>query len=655
MVFLKEYTLLEELGKGGFATVYKVRHNEFGYVRAIRVLNDTVTDPSSAAYQKFLRECKVLLRLGNGNHHNIVHIYQPRLLENHALVEMDYVDGSDLAKYLNANANFIPSDEVIRMVEQISSALAYCHEDIYKYCMDRDADNLEDDPNDGSKVLMDEATRQRLIEKYKVIHNDIHSGNIMRRENGTFVLLDFGLAITGNDDVRNSSRHDNGAVEFKAPEKWNNDTLLTEQSDIYSFGIVMYEYLAGRVPFPFDKKDANRTEAELRLCRSHKTEMPPSIFELRKAYYEAKFPGRTYKKDYPDWLEYVIMRCLEKDPEYRFKNGKELNDFILMSIDSEKIGAAPVETTTEAVDNQYDKIDKTDVKSPVKPGKRKRRTALWISLFILAIAVGVGVYFFMGDKGQEPQKIVSKKSNKIFTVNDVQFEMVAVKGGKFTMGCESDDDEECEPNEKPAHSVTLSDFYIGKYEVTQELWYAVMGTTVWDQKEKQRKVKPRVDYRVAEEGDDYPMYFISWDECQQFVDSLNKLTGQKFRLPTEAEWEYAAKGGNKSHGYKFSGSDDIDEVAMCDNMITEVGAKSPNELGIYDMTGNVHEWCSDRYAYYFGTSSLTNPEGPSEGQLRTCRGGSWKSEAIKCRVISRGGFIYDQRSSFIGMRLAMDM
>ena len=329
MSFLKEYTILAELGQGGFAKVYKVRHEVLGYIRAIRVLNEPVTDESSSTYQKFLRECKVLLRLGNGSHRNIVHIYQPRLLDNHALVEMDYVDGQDLTHYLKANASFVATDEVLRMVEQMSSALAYCHEDIYKFCMDREADNLQDDPMDGRRVLVDEPTRKRLIEKYKVIHNDIHSGNIMRREDGSFVLLDFGLAITGGDDVRNSSRHDNGAIEFKAPEKWDNDRVLTEQSDIYSFGVVMYEYLAGRVPFPFDKRATNRTEAEFKLNKAHREETPSPIFDLRKAYFEAKHPGQTYQKDYPEWLEAAIMRCLEKDPAKRFRNGKELHEFVM--------------------------------------------------------------------------------------------------------------------------------------------------------------------------------------------------------------------------------------------------------------------------------------------------------------------------------------
>lgn len=347
MSFLKEYTLLGELGKGGFAKVYKVRHNELGYIRAIRVLNEPITDERSRTYQKFLHECKVLLRLGNGSHRNIVHIYQPRLLDNHALVEMDYVDGQDITHYLKDNGNYLPIEEVMRMVEEMSNALAYCHEDIYQFCMDPDEDDLQNDPIDGSKWLIDEATKKRLIEKYKVIHNDIHSGNIMRRRDGSFVLLDFGLAIEGDEVVKSSSRHENGAPEYMPPEKWDNDTILTEQSDIYSFGVVMYEYLAGRVPFVCEGNSFNaRTKLYDKIKNSTSL---PSIVDLRKSFFEEKRKGESYKKDFPDWLETAILKCLEKDPDKRFRNGKELHDYITKHLQDEAITKESFQSLSEEI------------------------------------------------------------------------------------------------------------------------------------------------------------------------------------------------------------------------------------------------------------------------------------------------------------------
>lgn len=327
MAFLEEYTLLDELGQGGYATVYKVRHNKLGYIRAIRVLNAIIAHgESDKVYQKFLDECRLLLRLGNGNHPNIVHIYQPLLRAQRAIVEMDYVDGKDLFHYLEEMSTFIEIADVLKLLTDIGSALAYCHEDIYKFCMDKEEDDLKDDPNDGSKVLLDIATCNRLINKYRVIHNDIHFGNIIRRENGNYVLLDFGLAIEGESVVR-SSRRKNGAPEFKAPEKWDNDTILSTQSDIYSFGVVLYGFLAGRVPFPFDKRNSN-IEAEYLLSKAHREKQPEPIYELRKVLFEKSHPGKIYQKDYPEWLEYLIMKCLAKNPKDRFKNGKELFSYV---------------------------------------------------------------------------------------------------------------------------------------------------------------------------------------------------------------------------------------------------------------------------------------------------------------------------------------
>jgi len=363
MAFLEEYTLLDVLGQGGYATVYKVRHNNLGYIRAIRELNAIIAHgETDKTYQKFLEECRLLLRLGNGNHPNIVHIYQPLLKAQRAIVEMDFVDGKDLYHYLEEKHSFVEIKDVLRLLSDIGSALAYCHEDIYKFCMDKDEDNLQDDPNDGRKVLLDNKTKQRLINKYRVIHNDIHSRNIIRREDGSYVLLDFGLAIEGDSVVR-SSRRKNGAPEFKAPEKWDSDSILTTQSDIYSFGVVLYEYLAGRVPFLFDKNNSNSVEAEYLLSKAHKEQQPASIFELRKTAFEYSHPGEIYEKDYPEWLEVLIMKCLAKSTKDRFKDGKELYSFVLEHINNDT--DTQVEDLKQEIVSLQNKIISLEKTSPI--------------------------------------------------------------------------------------------------------------------------------------------------------------------------------------------------------------------------------------------------------------------------------------------------
>ena len=325
--FLDDYTMIDEIGSGGYATVYKVRHNQLDYIRAIRVLDKTISSTKDALYLKFIDECKLLLRLGNGNHPNIVHIYQPLLRANKALVEMDFIDGEDLTHYLKKK-KFIEIDDVLRLVEEISSALAYCHHEIYKFCYDKERDNLEDDPNDGIKPYINAEIEKRLVEKYRVIHNDIHSGNIMRRENGHYVLLDFGLAIEGSDIIRSSKRR-NGAPEYKSPEKWDNENIISTESDIYSLGIVLYEFLTGKVPFPYNQQNSNQTAAEYELLKAHTTQPIPSIFEARKSTFEKVYPNKIYQKDYPEWLEMLIIKCLAKRPENRFHDGRELYEFIL--------------------------------------------------------------------------------------------------------------------------------------------------------------------------------------------------------------------------------------------------------------------------------------------------------------------------------------
>lgn len=321
MAFLGEYTSLGSLGSGGFAEVFKVRHNQLGYVRAIRVLSQIIDSEKSDIYRKFIQECKVLLRLGNGNHPNIIHIYRPYLKEQKAFVEMDYIDGCNIFDYVAINGGFVEIDEIFQFTKEISSALSYCHHDIYEYCMDADSDNLQTDPNDGTHFMIDKKKEEELVQKYKVIHNDMHPGNVMRRKNGGYVLLDFGLSIEGNSVVV-SSKRTNGAIEYKAPEKWDKD-IITEQSDIYGFGCILYMMLTGKPPFPAVNPDSFSTQKD--LYEAHKYKTPPAIFELRKASFENKF-HKPYQQDYPNWLEEMVMKCLAKSSIERYSNGKELHD-----------------------------------------------------------------------------------------------------------------------------------------------------------------------------------------------------------------------------------------------------------------------------------------------------------------------------------------
>lgn len=237
-----------------------------------------------------------------------------------------------------------------------------------------------------------------------------------------------------------------------------------------------------------------------------------------------------------------------------------------------------------------------------------------------------------------PLRMAFRDFNHTFTVNGVQFTMVEVGGGTFTMGATSEQGSDAWDEEKPAHEVTLSDYYIGQTEVTQALWEAVMGSNPSDSK-----------------GDNLPVERVSWDDCQVFIQKLNQLTGKQFRLPTEAEWEYAARGGRKSRGYKYAGGNNIDSVAWCDgnsgNETHPVATKQANELGIYDMSGNVLEWCSDWCGDYT-SSSQSDPQGSSSGSFRVIRGGCYYNFARNCRVSYRISNTLDYRSGYLGLRLS---
>lgn len=228
-----------------------------------------------------------------------------------------------------------------------------------------------------------------------------------------------------------------------------------------------------------------------------------------------------------------------------------------------------------------------------------------------------------------------------FTVNGVSFKMIKVDGGSFSMGATYEQGNEAMWWEMPVHQVSLNNYYIGETEVTQALWKAVMSQNPSSFK-----------------GDNLPVDCVSWDDCVEFCRLLSHKTGKRFRLPTEAEWEFAARGGNKSNCYKYPGSNNVYEVAWCigvsDSIPHAVKTKKPNELGIYDMAGNAWEWCSDYWGAKYNDYHEINPQGPSTGEYRVHRGGGWLNRPTHCRISYRYKAKQSRRNDFRGFRLVMD-
>ncbi len=279
------------------------------------------------------------------------------------------------------------------------------------------------------------------------------------------------------------------------------------------------------------------------------------------------------------------------------------------------------------------------------------------SVFLFVVVLSVSM-FSCGNAKLSPNWSSDATAEQKRILGELVESMVLVEGGTFTMGAQDSNkngtnyDSKVYSGESPTHRVTLSDYYIGKYEVTQEQWQAVMGNNPSEYK-----------------GNRKPVEKVSWNECQEFVRKLQALTGLKFVLPTEAQWEYAARGGNKSQDYKYSGGNDLfsvgyfrslykygtydDDKGNSDGEVHPVGQKSPNELGLYDMSGNVAEWCQDWYEEY-SRSSQTDPIGPTTGSCRVLRGGSAFVLAECCRVFSRNYGIPGYHYNYCGLRLAIN-
>ena len=278
---------------------------------------------------------------------------------------------------------------------------------------------------------------------------------------------------------------------------------------------------------------------------------------------------------------------------------------------------------------------------------------------------------------EEAKRKAEAEARGEFTVNGVTFKMVYVQGGTFTMGCTSEQGS-CDDEEKPVHMVTVSGFWMGETEVTVGLfrtfinetgyrtdaekegwawrWMQVDGEWKWNKVDGLYWIHDKNGNARIGVEDNQPVLYVSWNDTKAFCEWLKKKTGKNFRMPTEAEWEYAARGGNKSRGYKYAGSNTIGDVAWYVNnsggSTHPVKAKQANELGLYDMTGNVWEWCYDWMGNY-GSSSQTNPTGSSSGSYRVLRGGCWLNDAGSCRVSFRGCNDPGYRCFIIGFRLVL--
>lgn len=647
-VLADKYQIISQIGKGGMATVYKAVQKNLNRTVAIKVLHQNLVHDTEFV-RRFLREAEIGEQL---HHQNIVSIYDRGSVGTVHYFTMEYIDGEDLHHIIKSKGS-IESSKIKSWFTQLAFALDYLH-------------------------------------KKKLLHRDIKSSNIMIRKDGTPVLMDFGILQNTEGTKLTQAGTVVGTPEYMSPEQAQGHTL-DNRSDLYSLGIVMYECLSGRVPFHGDNPLTtihlliNNPPAPVHQFNQnipswleiivHKllNKDPVKRYSNGTVLANALQSGSVYHEIEDDIFEDTgTTKKIKVEPEPRktrssFQKQKKANDIyvkpdysklfkilggiaalvvLALIINSFSVSEAKKKSIRMAqLEKQrreqtvQQQIEKEKKNREEQLAQRKKQVALFFQQgeeaynneqYEEAIA-----YFENGlkldpnnsqlkNKKEEAEKkwdSIKEHSRKERVLKN--FSMVYVDGGTFTMGTNNGDD-----NSKPAHSKSVNGFYLSKFEVTQEQWKNIMNSNP-------------SSFLAAKN----PVESVSWHDANNFIKALNRKYGMRFRLPTEAEWEYAATA--KGSGLKYSGSNTAENVAWCwsnsNGMTKTVGQKSGNSLGLKDMTGNVWEWCSSDFTSSYNSGSSTGK--------KVARGGGFES-IIDCKI--RVGYSPSTKEAFIGFRLAHD-
>ena len=647
------YEVVDVLGHGGFGITYKVKANvlvrnipfELHFAvkeyfpnicsreadNATMKIPETMQEEVGDGLVDFINEGERLQQVCKLNP-NIVNVNEVFQANGTAYYVLEYLEGGDLRRMVRDNGKPLTEQQMLDVMLPIGHAVQCLHDS-------------------------------------SMLHLDIKPDNIVMRQSNRGkwepVLIDFGIAVHFRQDGTPTSKTPSQGISpgYSPIEQYSQVRRFDPRLDVYAYCATCLYLLTGRDPIEATDVPSDFVESALpagissdvaaaikRGMAMNKSQRAPSI--------NAVLNAMTGK----DGISEAAVKTKKATPapgatvnlEERAASGKQqpaANPPVPGGGQKPKQSLAIKEESARSSTYKPQGGSSSAGASREKP--KKKFPLMRIAAIVLACAAIIGGIVVgakrcsssdgsgSGIASEEildsDKEIVNKELT--FTVNGISFTMVEVQGGTFTMGATAEQGSDAFGDEKPAHSVTLSSYYIGKTEVTQELWQAVMGNNPSYKK-----------------GAKLPVEQVSWDDCQKFIGKLNQKTGKNFRLPTEAEWEYAARGGNRSRGYKYSGSNNIDDVAwFFDNSGStthEVATKRANELGLYDMSGNVWEWCSDWYDSY-SSSAQTNPTGPSSGSPRVFRGSCWGSDAGYCRVAYRGDDSPDFRYYSLGLRLAL--
>lgn len=585
-----KYRIIKTLGNGGFGITYLAEHELAGrnvcikeffpkeyYNRDDDSRNVSLGSNGSAEIMgrfkdKFIKEAKTIARL---DHPNIIHIHDVFVENNTAYYVMEYIEGESLSDVVRRCGPLAEKDAV-EYIRAVASALDYIH--------------------------------QR-----RIMHLDIKPANVMlRKEDNRAILIDFGLSKQYDAEGNQTSSTPLGISAGYAPmEQYQQGGVqeFSPETDIYSLGAALYYLVTGSVP----PQAAVIVDSGIPALPAHLSSGVRNAIERAMEVQRRRRPHSVKE----------FLALLDGDGETTILPPQQP----LTPPSEDTIITPPVKEQPKVEPRKAEQPKPTP--TPTTP---KKRSKWWLWLLLLLVAVG-GVVGYMMSGGDEPEPTnypeLTNYTDYTETAYGVDMSMVWVEGGSFKMGSDIGDSDE-----QPVHNVTLDGYWIGATEVTQAQWESVMGTDIRQQRDKAGYSS------LYGEGSNYPMYYVNYDEAKEFCRRLSERTGRTYTLPTEAQWEYAARGGRDGvrDNYTYSGSNSIGSVAWyygnSGDRTNPVGRKSPNQLGLYDMSGNLWEWCLDYYGSY-SSSSQTNPTGPSSGDFRVLRGGSWDFDESNCRVTNR--------------------
>ena len=639
------YEIVERLGAGGMGEVWRATDTDLDMTVAIKVLPGVLAR-NDHSIRALMREAAVSLKLTHGN---ICRLYNFRSDEEIKYLVMEYIAGKTLEDLLDEReGRKLPLDVLLPIIGPVAEALDYAH-------------------GQTSPIL----------------HRDIKPSNIMVAGDGTAKLLDFGIARELKDSMtRVTGQETSGTLLYMAPEQFSGGAP-SPAGDIYALAATAYECLAGHPPFhrgaighqllhvaPDEIPDLpHHINAALQAALAKTPDDRPAsasafIATLAK---EPQAPAAAAPAETTETVESTEpLRSEDIVPEAEdavaemtdtpSETDLEVDAAAPTSVESDgEPDASPAASPGEIADERSDRIGQTvRGQHDAKATRRRQRLKVLMAIGVGATLLGLGVYLAVrpgssdssvpipalsAGEAREKQKQGAEAlgvpvSDTLDLGNGVTMKLALIPAGKFTMGS-PDSEKDRDKDEGPQHQVTITKpFYMGATEVTQAQWKAVMDTQPWEGK------------TYAKAGADNAANYITWDDATAFCTALSKKAGRTVRLPTEAEWEYACRAGTTTAYCFGDDASKLGDYAWYDDNAYDkdekyahpVGVKKPNAWGLYDMHGNVWEWCADWYADSYANTDAQDPKGPANGKYRVLRGGSWDGDPDLCRAAYRTRF-----------------